>query len=34
VAATVGVVTVIPVLFFAFFVQRYITRGFTSGAVK
>ena len=34
VAATVGVVTVIPVLVFAFFVQKYITRGFTAGAVK
>ncbi len=34
VAATVGVVTVIPVLFFAFFVQKYIARGFTTGAVK
>jgi multiple sugar transport system permease protein len=34
VAATVGVITVIPVLFFAFFVQKYITRGFTAGAIK
>ena len=34
VAAAVGVVTVIPVLLFSFFVQRYIVRGITAGAVK
>jgi multiple sugar transport system permease protein len=30
----VGVVTVIPILFFSLFVQRYIVRGLTAGAVK
>jgi multiple sugar transport system permease protein len=34
VAAAVGIVTVIPVLLFSFFVQRYIVRGITAGAVK
>ena len=34
VAAAVGVLTVIPVLFFAMLVQRYIVRGITAGAVR
>ncbi|MER8378055.1 carbohydrate ABC transporter permease [Mesorhizobium sp. M0189] len=34
IAATVGVVTVIPILLFSLFVQRYIVRGLTAGAVK
>ncbi|UCI28573.1 carbohydrate ABC transporter permease [Mesorhizobium sp. B2-8-5] len=34
IAATVGVVTVIPILIFSLFVQRYIVRGITAGAVK
>lgn len=34
VAAAVGVLTVIPVLLFSLFVQRYIVRGITSGAVR
>jgi ABC-type glycerol-3-phosphate transport system permease component len=34
VAATVGVVTIIPIFLFSLFVQRYIVRGFTAGAVK
>ncbi|HWA17372.1 MAG TPA: carbohydrate ABC transporter permease [Devosia sp.] len=34
IAAAVGVVTVIPILFFSLFVQRYIVRGLTAGAVK
>ena len=34
IASTVGVVTVIPVLVFSLFVQRYIVRGLTAGAVK
>jgi len=33
-AAVVGVLTVIPVLFFAILVQRYIVRGITAGAVR
>jgi multiple sugar transport system permease protein len=33
VAATVGVVTIIPIFFFLF-IQRYIVRGITAGAVK
>lgn len=33
-AAAVGVLTVIPVLLFSIFVQRYIVRGITSGAVR
>lgn len=33
-AATIGVLTVIPILIFAVFVQRYIVRGITAGAVK
>jgi multiple sugar transport system permease protein len=34
VAATVGVVTIIPIFFFSLFAQRYIARGITAGAVK
>jgi multiple sugar transport system permease protein len=34
VAAAVGVVTVIPILILSVFVQRYIVRGLTAGAVK
>jgi multiple sugar transport system permease protein len=34
VAAAVGVLTVIPILLFSIFVQRYIVRGITSGAIK
>ncbi len=34
VAAATGIVTVIPVLLFSLFVQKYIVRGITSGAVK
>jgi ABC-type glycerol-3-phosphate transport system permease component len=34
VAAAVGVLTVVPVLFFSLLVQRYIVRGITSGAVR
>jgi ABC-type glycerol-3-phosphate transport system permease component len=34
IAAAVGVVTVVPILFFSLFVQRYIVRGLTAGAVK
>lgn len=34
IAATVGVVTVVPVLLASLLVQRYITRGITAGAVK
>jgi ABC-type glycerol-3-phosphate transport system permease component len=34
VAAAVGVFTVIPVLIFVIFVQRYIVRGITAGAVR
>ncbi len=34
IAATVGVVTVIPMLLFSLVVQRYIVRGLTAGAVK
>jgi multiple sugar transport system permease protein len=34
IAATVGVVTVVPILVFSLFVQRYIVRGLTAGAVK
>jgi multiple sugar transport system permease protein len=33
-AAAVGVVTVIPVFLFSLFVQRYIVRGITAGAVR
>lgn len=34
VAATVGVVTLVPLLIASFFIQRYIVRGITAGAVK
>jgi multiple sugar transport system permease protein len=34
IAATVGVVTVIPILIFSLLVQRYIVRGLTAGAMK
>jgi len=34
IAATVGVLTVIPILVFSIFVQRYIVRGITAGAVR
>ena len=34
IAAGVGVLTVIPVLIFSLFVQRYIVRGITAGAVR
>ncbi len=34
VAAVVGVLTVIPILVFALFAQRYIVRGITAGAVR
>lgn len=34
IAATVGVFTVVPVLLFSIFVQRYIVRGITAGAVR
>jgi multiple sugar transport system permease protein len=34
IAAAVGVVTVLPTLVFSIFVQRYIVRGLTAGAVK
>jgi multiple sugar transport system permease protein len=33
-AATVGVLTVIPILLFSMVVQRYIVRGITAGAVR
>ena len=34
VAATVGIVTIIPIFIFSLFVQRYIARGITAGAVR
>lgn len=34
IAATVGVVTILPIFIFSLFVQRYILRGVTAGAVK
>ena len=34
IAAAVGIVTVVPILVFSMFVQRYIVRGLTAGAVK
>lgn len=34
VAATVGVVTIIPIFIFSLFTQRYIARGITAGAVR
>ena len=33
-AAAVGILTVIPVFLFSLFVQRYIVRGITAGAVR
>jgi multiple sugar transport system permease protein len=33
-AATVGTLTVVPLLFFSILVQRYIVRGITAGAVR
>jgi ABC-type glycerol-3-phosphate transport system permease component len=34
IAAGVGVVTTIPILLFSIFVQRYIVRGMTAGAIR
>jgi multiple sugar transport system permease protein len=34
VAATVGVVTIIPIFIFSLFIQRWIVRGVTAGAVR
>jgi len=34
VAATVGIVTIIPIFLFSLFIQRYIARGITAGAVR
>jgi multiple sugar transport system permease protein len=34
VAATVGVVTIVPIFIFSLFVQRWIVRGITAGAVR
>jgi multiple sugar transport system permease protein len=34
IAATVGVLTVIPILIFSVFIQRWIVRGITAGAIK
>lgn len=34
IAATVGVVTIVPIFIFSLFVQRYILRGVTAGAIK
>jgi len=34
IAATVGVLTVVPILVFSIFIQRWIVRGITAGAVK
>jgi ABC-type glycerol-3-phosphate transport system permease component len=34
IAATVGILTVIPILIFSMVVQRYIVRGITAGAVR
>ena len=34
IAATVGILTVIPILIFSMLVQRYIVRGITAGAVR
>jgi len=34
IAATVGVVTIIPIFIFSLFAQRYIVRGVTAGAVR
>ncbi len=34
VAATVGIVTIVPIFLFSLFIQRYIVRGITAGAVR
>ncbi len=34
VAAAVGIVTIIPIFIFSLFIQRYIVRGITSGAIR
>ena len=34
IAAGVGVLTTIPILIFSIFVQRYIVRGMTAGAIR
>lgn len=34
IAAAVGVVTIVPILIFSLFVQRYIVRGLSAGAIK
>ena len=34
IAATVGIVTVVPIFLFSLLIQRYIVRGITSGAVR
>lgn len=34
VAATIGIVTIIPIFIFSLFIQRYIVRGVTAGAVR
>jgi ABC-type glycerol-3-phosphate transport system permease component len=34
VAATVGIVTIIPIFIFSLFIQRYIARGITAGAIR
>jgi multiple sugar transport system permease protein len=34
IAAATGIFTVIPILLFSIFVQRYIVRGITAGAVR
>jgi multiple sugar transport system permease protein len=34
IAAAVGIVTTIPIFIFSLFIQRYIVRGITAGAVK
>ena len=34
IAAAVGVVTIVPILAFSIFVQRYIVRGLSAGAIK
>ncbi len=34
VAATVGIVTIIPIFLFSLFIQRYIARGITAGAIR
>jgi multiple sugar transport system permease protein len=34
IAAAVGIVTVIPIFLFSLFIQRYVVRGITAGAVR